>query len=120
MLAVWPITRFPAFRNGGAKGGVPFAVSIIFIIVRVAPGDPAVAALGDNASQEAVDALRERMGLNQPLWQQYATFLGDLARGNLGRSLISQKPVAEQIAFVLPYTLELTFAATLVGLRRVS
>src|SRR4030095_76075 len=90
--------------------------TIIFIIVRVAPGDPAVAALGDNASQEAVAALREKMGLNQPLWQQYATFLGDLARGNLGRSLISKRPVAEQIAFVLPYTIELTVAATLVGL----
>jgi ABC-type dipeptide/oligopeptide/nickel transport system permease component len=84
--------------------------------VRVAPGDPAIAALGDNASQQAVDALRERMGLNQPLWRQYVVFLGDLARGDLGRSLISQKPVAEQIAFVLPYTLELTLAATFIGL----
>src|SRR4051812_48260845 len=90
--------------------------TIIFIIVRVAPGDPAVAALGDNASAEAVAALREKMGLNEPLWKQYVVFLGDLAHGNLGRSLISQKPVAEQIAFVLPYTLELTLAATIVGL----
>jgi ABC-type dipeptide/oligopeptide/nickel transport system permease component len=90
--------------------------TIIFIIVRVAPGDPAVAALGDNASAEAVAALREKMGLNEPLWKQYLTFLGDLAHGDLGRSLISQKPVSEQIAFVLPYTLELTLAATVVGL----
>lgn len=90
--------------------------TIIFFIVRVAPGDPAVAALGDYASAEAVAALREKMGLNAPLWQQYLTFLGDLARGDLGRSLISQKPVSEQIAFVLPYTLELTAAAILVGL----
>lgn len=90
--------------------------TIIFIIVRVAPGDPAVAALGDNASAEAVAALREKMGLNEPIWKQYVVFLGDLADGNLGRSLISQKPVAEQIAFVLPYTLELTLAATIVGL----
>ena len=82
--------------------------TIIFIIVRVAPGDPAVAALGDYASADAVAALRERMGLNEPLWKQYLIFLGDLARGDLGRSLISQKPVSEQIAFVLPYTLELT------------
>ena len=90
--------------------------TIIFIIVRVAPGDPAVAALGDYASAEAVAALREQMGLNAPLWQQYLTFLGDLTRGDLGRSLISQKPVSEQVAFVLPYTLELTAAAILVGL----
>ncbi len=90
--------------------------TIIFIIVRVAPGDPAVAALGDNASAAAVAALRERMGLNVPIWQQYLTFLGDLARGDLGESLISRKPVSEQIAFVLPYTLELTAASILVGL----
>ena len=90
--------------------------TIIFIIVRVAPGDPAVAALGDYASADAVAALRERMGLNEPLWKQYLTFLGDLTRGDLGRSLISQKPVSEQIAFVLPYTLELTAAAILIGL----
>jgi ABC-type dipeptide/oligopeptide/nickel transport system permease component len=90
--------------------------TIIFIIVRVAPGDPAVAALGDYASAEAVAALREQMGLNAPIWQQYLTFLGDLARGDLGRSLISQKPVSEQIAFVLPYTLELTAASIVVGL----
>jgi ABC-type dipeptide/oligopeptide/nickel transport system permease component len=90
--------------------------TIIFIIVRVAPGDPAVAALGDYASAEAVEALRARMGLNEPLWKQYVTFLGDLTRGDLGRSLISQKPVSEQIAFVLPYTLELTTASILIGL----
>jgi ABC-type dipeptide/oligopeptide/nickel transport system permease component len=60
--------------------------------------------------------MRERMGLNAPLWQQYLTFLGDLARGNLGSSLISGKPVNEQIAFVLPYTLELTLAAIIIGL----
>ena len=90
--------------------------TIIFIIVRVAPGDPAVAALGDYASADAVSALRERMGLNEPIWKQYLTFLGDLTRGDLGRSLISQKPVSEQIAFVLPYTLELTVASILIGL----
>jgi ABC-type dipeptide/oligopeptide/nickel transport system permease component len=75
-----------------------------------------VAALGDYASADAVAALREKMGLNEPLWKQYLTFLGDLAHGDLGRSLISQKPVSEQIAFVLPYTLELTFAAIVIGL----
>src|ERR687894_1546365 len=90
--------------------------TIIFIIVRVAPGDPSIAALGDQASAEAIEARRELLGLNEPLWKQYLIFLGDLARGDLGRSLISQKPVAEQILFVLPYTLELTAASILIGL----
>jgi ABC-type dipeptide/oligopeptide/nickel transport system permease component len=91
-------------------------LTVIFFIVRVAPGDPATAALGDYASAEAVAALRERMGLNEPLWKQYVTFLADLARGDLGKSLITGKPISEQIRFVLPYTLELTVAAILVGL----
>ncbi|MBA2753617.1 MAG: ABC transporter permease [Chloroflexia bacterium] len=91
-------------------------LTIIFVIVRVAPGDPATAALGDYASKEAVDALRTRMGLDEPLWRQYLTFLTDLLRGDLGNSLITGKPAWEQIQFVLPYTLELTFAAILIGL----
>ena len=90
--------------------------TVIFVLVRVAPGDPAIAALGDQASAAAIEARRELLGLNEPLWKQYLIFLGDLARGDLGRSLISQKPVAEQILFVLPYTLQLTVAATAVGL----
>jgi ABC-type dipeptide/oligopeptide/nickel transport system permease component len=90
--------------------------TVIFFIVRVAPGDPATAALGDYATKGAVESLRERMGLNEPLWKQYLTFLGDLAQGDLGKSLITQKPVWGQIKFVLPYTLELTIVAILIGL----
>ncbi|RIK45875.1 MAG: ABC transporter permease [Chloroflexi bacterium] len=91
-------------------------LTLVFVIVRVLPGDPAQAALGDYASQEAVEALRARMGLDAPLVVQYGRFLGDLARGDLGRSLITGKPVAEQIAFVLPYTLQLTLASILLGI----
>lgn len=90
-------------------------LTVIFIIVRVAPGDPATAALGDYASQDAVERLRERMGLDAPLWLQYVRFLRDLLRGNLGKSLITGKPVGEQIMFVLPFTLELTFVSVLFG-----
>ncbi|MCZ7571121.1 MAG: ABC transporter permease [Ardenticatenaceae bacterium] len=91
-------------------------LTIVFFVVRVIPGDPATAALGDYASKEAVEALRERMGLNRPLVVQYARFLGDLAHGDLGDSLITGKPVSEQIAHVLPYTLELTSLAILIGI----
>lgn len=89
--------------------------TVIFIIVRVAPGDPATAALGDYASKEAVEALRRRMGLDAPLWLQYVRFLRDLLRGDLGRSLITGKAVSEQILTVLPYTLELAAAAIFIG-----
>jgi ABC-type dipeptide/oligopeptide/nickel transport system permease component len=90
-------------------------LTLVFFVVRVIPGDPATAALGDYASQEAVEALRERMGLNDPLYVQYFRFLGDLLRGDLGKSLITGKPISELVMHVLPYTLQLTLSAIIVG-----
>lgn len=94
-------------------------VTLVFLLVRLAPGDPAVAALGDYASKQAVEQLRERMGLNDPLYVQYFRYLGQLARGDLGRSLINDVSVSDQVRRVLPYTLELTlggiFFGTLLG-----
>lgn len=90
-------------------------LTLVFVIVRVLPGDPAVAALGDYASKEAVDALRSKMGLDAPLWLQYFRFLGDLCRGNLGVSAISGYPVSTQVVKVLPHTLELTFCGIFLG-----
>ena len=90
-------------------------LTLVFLIVRVAPGDPATAALGDYASKEAVEALRAKMGLDAPLWLQYLRFLRDLTRGDLGNSLITGKSISEQITYVLPYTLELTLTAILIG-----
>jgi ABC-type dipeptide/oligopeptide/nickel transport system permease component len=91
-------------------------VTIVFVVIRVIPGDPATAALGDYASKASVDALRERMGLNAPLPVQYVRFLGDLATGDLGNSLITGLPIKDQVANALPYTLELTFLAILIGI----
>lgn len=94
-------------------------VTLVFLLVRLAPGDPAVAALGDNASQQAVERMRERLGLNEPLHVQYVQYLRRLTRGDLGRSLINDVPVSDQIRRVLPFTLELTlggiFFGTLLG-----
>lgn len=91
-------------------------VTIVFIVVRVLPGDPAQSALGDYASKEAVEALRQKLGLNAPLPVQYVRFLGDLAHGDLGVSMINGTPIADQVAYNLPFTLQLTFAAVLVGI----
>jgi ABC-type dipeptide/oligopeptide/nickel transport system permease component len=90
-------------------------VTIVFLVVRVIPGDPAVAALGDYASKEAVDALRQRMGLNEPLPVQYVRFLGSLVRGDLGSSMITSSSIRDQVLHALPYTLELTVLAILIG-----
>jgi ABC-type dipeptide/oligopeptide/nickel transport system permease component len=89
--------------------------TVVFFVVRVIPGDPATAALGDYASKQAVEALRERMGLNDPLPVQYLHSLGDLLRGDLGKSMITGMPVSEQVRDVLPYSLELAVFAILVG-----
>lgn len=90
-------------------------VTLVFLLVRLAPGDPAVAALGDYASKEAVAQLRERMGLNDPLYVQYFRYLGQLAQGDLGRSLINDVSVSDQIKRVLPFTLELTLGGIFFG-----
>ncbi|MEM7130874.1 MAG: ABC transporter permease [Chloroflexota bacterium] len=90
-------------------------LTLVFVLVRILPGDPAEAALGDYASQEAVEALRLKMGLNHSLPVQYLHFLADVLRGNLGTSMITGKSIAEQLAFVLPYTVDLTVASVLVG-----
>jgi len=91
-------------------------ITLIFLVVRVIPGDPASSALGDYASKGAVDALRERMGLNQPILQQYFKFLLDLLQGNLGKSMITGESVVKQISFVLPYSLELTLFSVILGI----
>jgi len=91
-------------------------VTIVFLVVRVLPGDPAQAALGDYASKATVDALREKLGLNAPVPLQYVRFLGDLLRGDLGVSMIHGTPIGEQVAYNLPFTLQLTVAAVLIGI----
>lgn len=89
--------------------------TIVFCVVRLAPGDPAMTILGDAASQEALDALREEMGLNLPLWQQYANFMMQLAQLDFGESMINGIPILDQLRVALPYTLELTVAGMILG-----
>ena len=90
-------------------------LTLVFIIVRVLPGDPAQASLGDYASAESVAALQARLGLDRPLMVQYLDFITGIVRGDLGKSMKNGQPVAEKILFVLPYTLELTFVSVVLG-----
>jgi peptide/nickel transport system permease protein len=89
---------------------------VVFMIIQLVPGDPARIVLGVAASEENVQALRERLGLNEPVWQQYTTWLSGLMRGDLGDSLVTGQPVTEQILQRLPATLILAGAGLLVGL----
>ena len=91
-------------------------LTVVFIIVRIVPGDPAIVILGDTATTEALDAMRERLGLNDPLLKQYFDFLLAALKGDLGASLVTGKPVMAAVLNVLPYTLELTIAGVLLGI----
>ncbi len=85
---------------------------VTFVALMATPGDAASAMVGESASAEQMQALRAQLGLDQPLPVRYATFLADLLlRGDLGRSLISNKPVSDLLLERLPYTFILAIAA---------
>ncbi|MDP9095049.1 MAG: ABC transporter permease [Pseudomonadota bacterium] len=94
-------------------------VLITFLIGRVVPIDPVLAVVGDRAPQEVVERTRHEMGLDQPLPQQFVHYVVELARGNLGRSVMTSNSVTTDIARFFPATLELSsvalILATLVG-----
>jgi ABC-type dipeptide/oligopeptide/nickel transport system permease component len=90
-------------------------LTIVFLIARVIPGDPAMVILGDSASKEALDNLRQRLGLNQSLAKQYLDFVLNAIQGNLGVSLVSGTSVMKEVLNVLPYTIDLTIAGIIIG-----
>ncbi len=87
---------------------VPVAVGItivVFLMLRLIPGDPVRIILGSRATPEAIASLQRSLGLDKPLWEQYILFLGNLARGDLGMSLLYRQPVRELVLERLPATL---------------
>jgi peptide/nickel transport system permease protein len=110
------MARYLLLRLADAIPTIWLVLTLVFIAMRILPGDPALAALGDGALPEQLAEFRERMGLNVPIWQQYFNFLGGVLTLDFGRSLLSNTPVIELIARNLPYTIELTIAAMLMGI----
>ncbi|SCK19020.1 glutathione transport system permease protein [Variovorax sp. HW608] len=90
-------------------------LTAVFVLVRLVPGDPAAVMLGDQASAEALNALRSRLGLDQPAHVQYLHFLRDMLTGNLGVSMATGRSVLQEVALVLPWTIQLTLASILIG-----
>lgn len=85
-----------ALRRIGQTLPVAVLVTVlIFLLIKLLPGDPAAAILGERASDAAIRALRTQWGLDRPLWEQYAVYMRNLATGNLGLSLRYQTPVAD-------------------------
>lgn len=89
---------------------------LVFSFLHFIPGDPAIALLGERGTPEQIAALREQLGLNQPLVTQYLIFLDHLLHFNLGISIISGIPVADEIRHRFPATLELSIAAMCIAL----
>lgn len=90
-------------------------VTLSFFLVRAAPSDPAQVRLGAYASEAAIQAMREEMGLNEPIWNQYVEYMSGLLRGDFGRSLVNQQRITPTLIRALNYTLQLTVAGMLIA-----
>ncbi|MFI5182054.1 MAG: ABC transporter permease [Thermoanaerobaculia bacterium] len=87
------------------------AATVVFFLIHMIPGDPAAAMLGEGAAPGDVESLRHDLGLDQPLLTQYGAWLSGLARGDLGRSLQTRRPVTGEIRRAVPATAALAAAA---------
>lgn len=109
------LARYLAARLALVPVMLLLIASLVFLLLRVAPGDPVDAVLGTRAPEAARAALRSQLGLDQPLLLQYGHFLLNLLRGDLGESLNSQEPVSRIIGQSLPASLELGLTALLLA-----
>jgi len=109
------LARYVAARLALAPVMLWLIASLVFLLLRVAPGDPVDALLGPKAPAAAREALRAQLGLDRPLPEQYLQFLGHLVRGDLGISQHSQEPVGAIIRQSLPASLELGVVALLIA-----
>ncbi|MEM7742720.1 MAG: ABC transporter permease [Pseudomonadota bacterium] len=116
MLADRPRLRATVLRVLQAVPVVVGVVVISFVLTRALPGDPAVYFAGAAADAESIEEVRVAMGLDKPLLQQFVTYVGDLARGDLGQSLSTGRPVTVDLANRLPASLELTLTALLLAI----
>ncbi|SFL77003.1 peptide/nickel transport system permease protein [Paenibacillus sp. 1_12] len=87
---------------------------LVFILIHAVPGDPARLVAGNDATEEDVALVRDRLGLNEPLYAQYGTYLVNLAKGDLGTSLRSNRPVMTEILTRFPTTIMLTLMAIVI------
>ena len=90
-------------------------LTLVFVIVRIVPGDPAIVILGDQATPASIAALHAKLGLDRPIWEQYVAFLTQSLSGDFGRSMVTGRPILTDVGAVLPHTIDLTVASLLVG-----
>lgn len=116
-----PRSRLPSLAGGFLKTLATLAVTFVgllavtFVIGRVVPIDPVLAIVGERASQQQIEAVREQLGLNRPLLTQFGYYIWDVLHGDFGKSLMTARPVIDDIARFFPATLELASLATVFG-----
>jgi peptide/nickel transport system permease protein len=91
-------------------------LTLVFLLMRVAPGDPISASLGGHAPQSQIDEIKAELGYDEPIWKQYFEYLGQIARGNLGTTITDRRPVTDIVRDNGAATLELTFYAMIVAI----
>ncbi len=89
---------------------------IVFSLIRMIPGDPVIVMLGERARPEDIERVREEMGFNRPIHEQYFEWMGRILRGDLGTSIINRTPVMDELRSRLAATIELVVAAMIIGL----
>jgi len=111
-MALW---RY-VYRRLWQMAIVLLGISVItFVLARYVPGDPVLHYLGERARDETIQRLRERWGLDRPVWEQYVIFIKGLLQGDLGTSISTQHPVTSDLAEFFPFTIELATSALLVS-----
>jgi peptide/nickel transport system permease protein len=91
-------------------------LTLVFSLIHLIPGDPAVQIAGENARPEDIVAVRKALGLDKPLWHQYVSYLGSLAHGDLGRSFRTNESVATEIKERYPATIQLALGAMFIAI----
>src|SRR5512138_282783 len=84
-------------------------LTLVFSLIHLIPGDPAAAIAGEGARPQDILQVRKNLGLDQPLWKQYVTYVTNVARGDLGRSFVTNESVTKQIMARYPATIQLAF-----------
>jgi peptide/nickel transport system permease protein len=91
-------------------------LTLVFSLIHLIPGDPAIQIAGEGARPQDIEAVRKSLGLDQPLWSQYVRYLARIAHGDLGKSFRTNDSVAKEIAARYPATIQLAIGAMIVAL----
>ena len=89
-------------------------VFVVFLIMQMVPGDPALLIAGEGASKETVEQIRHQLGLDKPFIMQYFSYIGNILQGDFGVSIRSNRPVLDEVLIRLPITIELALCSIVI------